>query len=442
MNTSNLRSTKLSRSVTAALMLMGLSANALASTMTVTSCADDDSGGTLRQVAAAAASGDTLDLSGLSCDGSTITLAEGEIVLTQDAKLVGSTSNPLTITNSSGRILHSTSSGGYLGVANLKISGGRIITTGDAYGGCIAASGNVALIGTQVSDCAVNSADGMAVGGAVSAQSVNLVMSSVSGNTAAAAGAGQLSRGGGIYATSISCIDSSVSGNMALATSDGTYAQGGGAIIVGGDASFQRCTIDSNAAGVGGGVMQLMFNGGANSSVFKDSTISGNTATSSFGGVDVFCPDCTAAPVQLFNSTVAFNSSLYGGAVGTNGSVAAESSIFAANAATQSPTSADVYAIAITGADNLVMSTNAAADTGVVTVTTDPQLMSLADNGGPTRTHAFALSSSASNQGNNTAQLATDQRGFAREAAGGLVDIGAYQAQHEDQIFRAAFQEK
>jgi hypothetical protein len=61
---------------------------------------------------------------------------------------------------------------------------------------------------------------------------------------------------------------------------------------------------------------------------------------------------------------------------------------------------------------------------------TDPLLLPLADNGGPTRTHALSSASPAIDAGNNSAGFATDQRGkaFVR-VAGARADIGAFELQ-------------
>lgn len=58
----------------------------------------------------------------------------------------------------------------------------------------------------------------------------------------------------------------------------------------------------------------------------------------------------------------------------------------------------------------------------------DPRLGPLADNGGPTLTHALLEGSPAIDSGNNITCAATDQRGVARPL-GAVCDIGAYETQ-------------
>ena len=80
--------------------------------------------------------------------------------------------------------------------------------------------------------------------------------------------------------------------------------------------------------------------------------------------------------------------------------------------------------LAVGGANNLIASVGAGITLPADTLNADPLLLPLADNGGPTRTHALAAASPARDAGNNSAKLATDQRGHAR-LAGPAVDIGA-----------------
>lgn len=77
------------------------------------------------------------------------------------------------------------------------------------------------------------------------------------------------------------------------------------------------------------------------------------------------------------------------------------------------------------------------------TITDDPLLGSLRDNGGPTQTHSLLAGSPALDHGNNAAALQFDQRGsgYAR-VAGPQADIGAFEFQQEitDRIFADGFE--
>lgn len=436
--------------MSAAFGLLGLQTFAHAALLPVTSCADDNSSGTLRQVAASASHGDQIDLSALSCASSTITLTQGEIVVPVNATLSGPANGTLNITSEGGRILKSMSADepAYLNVENLTLSGGRLYTDGDfADGGCIFAIGAVNLTNTVVNDCAVLAANAMARGGAIYAQTVSLVSSRVTGNFARATGSYQLSRGGGIYAGTLTCTDSTLSGNVSVADAETMTADGGGALVMAGDLHLSRCTVDNNVADNGGGILQ--FARPTSTTLIENSTISGNAAHSAYaaGGLHVFCADCTA-PVQLFNSTIAFNSAptMYGAGLFAKGPVIAQSTIIASNVGAEGG-ALDMYAPSLTGADNLIQSTNVTTAEGVITSTADPILLPLADNGGVTQTHALDTGSPALQHGNNSALLSTDQRGagFSR-VLNESVDIGAWQTQENatprattDRIFAVAF---
>jgi len=74
------------------------------------------------------------------------------------------------------------------------------------------------------------------------------------------------------------------------------------------------------------------------------------------------------------------------------------------------------------------------------TIQSDPLLLPLANNGGPTRTHALGSGSPAVDAGNNSAGLTTDQRGsgFPR-IVGPAPDIGAFEGVDTDTIFANGF---
>jgi len=94
----------------------------------------------------------------------------------------------------------------------------------------------------------------------------------------------------------------------------------------------------------------------------------------------------------------------------------------------------------IVGSHNLIASANVAPPPD--TITACPHLGPLADNGGPTLTHALLHDSPAIDQGANFLGYATDQRGngFPRPF-GAAADIGAFEWQGgiDDPIFRSGF---
>jgi hypothetical protein len=97
----------------------------------------------------------------------------------------------------------------------------------------------------------------------------------------------------------------------------------------------------------------------------------------------------------------------------------------------------------VSGASNLVPNApGLPAEMPGDTLTADPQLLPLANNGGLTPTHALAAGSVALDAGNNAIGLVFDQRGdgYLREV--GAPDIGAFEQQSPedgDLIFRDGF---
>ena len=90
----------------------------------------------------------------------------------------------------------------------------------------------------------------------------------------------------------------------------------------------------------------------------------------------------------------------------------------------------------ITGANNLIMGSTVAP---AGSLTADPLLEALTDNGGPTPTRKLGSDSPAIAHGNNSAGLTFDQRGpgHARTYAG-TTDVGAYQT--GDSPFNSRFE--
>jgi hypothetical protein len=146
-------------------------------------------------------------------------------------------------------------------------------------------------------------------------------------------------------------------------------------------------------------------------------------------------------PLYIANSTIAFNSAppgRYAVVLTEYYTLDIESSIIAENLPgdVDAPPSATV-----SGSNNLItVSRNVPA--GVITLSACPQLLPLADNGGPTLTHALRHTSPAIDAGANLYMVPYDQRGagYLREFGAGA-DIGAFEwhGEFEDSVFRNDF---
>ena len=167
-----------------------------------------------------------------------------------------------------------------------------------------------------------------------------------------------------------------------------------------------------------------------------NSTVSTNTTSGGDqeAGGGVF----NSATVNLNNSTIAFNTAAAGagGGVENVGTATAVSTIFGDNtAATDADFSGTVTASASLFED-LTGATILAGALGPNIVGVDPNLGPLANNGGPTQTHALLAGSPAIDRGVNPLGLIFDQRGFffLRTIDGNgdgtaIADIGAFEVQ-------------
>jgi hypothetical protein len=239
-----------------------------------------------------------------------------------------------------------------------------------------------------------------------------LVNSTISSSTAAYSLSGSF--GGGVHAYSVHLLNSRLSYNR---------AETGGAISTRYFRS-DSSTIAYNYAKQTAGVYAHDF------CVIVNSTISGNNATYAIGGVDA------VDGAAVYNSTIAFNSAglnfrkdLAAGITGHY--LYMESSIVAGNmaASTQSDVAGTGGGLTISGTHNLVVASVGHSNILPDTITADPQLSGLRDNGGPTATLALSPSSPAINRGVNFLNLSFDQRGVPRVIAGSA-DIGAFESDH------------
>jgi hypothetical protein len=404
----------------------------------VVNCADSG-GGSLRAAAANAVSGDTIDMTQLTCGQ--ITLTTGAVMLTAPTlTLRGPSGSSLTITANSDSGLLRHVNGYSLAIHDLKLTKGLVNAYSDGYdrGGCLFSEGDVYLENVVVEECAALDSSG---GGIWTAGALTMVHSRVSGSTAGAVEIGsQRAFGGGIYAYDGLYLSYSTISNNEAYSPTGSY--GGGAFSYG-DTYIFYSTITGNRSGkyegsvyTRGNVGGLDIAGALHASIFN-STISGNYATGSIGGM--YADSLFAA--SIINSTIAFNTSrsasyygagLHAGDVNLLGSIVSNNTV-GGNAF-------DLTSFGeVTGSGNLIM---AATVSPPGTITGDPHLLPLRNNGGPTGTHALAPNSPAINQGNNIASAIYDQRGTRYlRVFGAAADIGAFELQpNVDRIFADGFE--
>ena len=268
--------------------------------------------------------------------------------------------------------------------------------------------------------------------------------------------------GGGIAVRNGSLVlqDSTVGDNS---TSD-ILASGGGIAVVNGNVSINRSNIVDNTANFTGG--GLAVNNGI--ATITGSTVSGNFGGSSGGGISVSQAsldlinstvsenstgnngggiDAGAEPVRVINSTIVRNTAVaVGGVLVFSAPLTIENSIIAENT-TNSGTSSDVIRVRtdapltinnslIGNADGLgTINGNVGNLFGTEANPLDPMLGDLADNGGPTLTHALLPGSPAINGGDNARAidadgnpLTFDQRGEAFDRVfADTVDMGAFE---------------
>lgn len=300
--------------------------------------------------------------------------------------------------------------GGSLTVMSSMIGG----NTANRAGGGIednssVAAGSVALTDTDVMGNTVNSNPGNGGGIHVTgAGELAITRGNIAGNSAD-------NEGGGIWTISgpTTVTDVNIAGNSA--------PLGGGILKKGtaGSQDISGTTVWDNEAGDGGG----LFSEGGDVTM-TNSTISGNRATTGDGG-GIKTLDGT---VTLMSVTVADNTAGDTGGGADNaegGDIVAMNTIFADNSATLGQD----FNGTLTSQDwVLVENGKGLAISGPLTnviLGVDPDLDSLADNGGPTLTHALLEDSVAIDAG-ACPGLMTDQRGAPRDDM--ACDIGAYEA--------------
>jgi len=301
----------------------------------------------------------------------------------------GPTAAALTISGNNGVRLLQADNGSTLSITTLTLADGGV--SGTNVGGGLFNNGGTVIIDS--STIANNNALGFSIGGGgiYNAGTLSVTDTSLVNNNTLGSGGAVFNASSG----SLTVVDSTISGNS-------TSGNGGG-INNSGLVTIMGSTISGNSSTSGGGGIANF-----NSLSTTNSTISGNNA--SFGG-GIY----NYSTLTVTNNTLSDNSATNAGAglFHFSGTTVLRNTIIA-NSINRSDCSGSIT----DGGSNLVEDGSCSLSAG------DPLLGSLANNGGPTKTHALFPGSPAINTGNPVYCTATDQRGQLRVE---ICDTGAYE---------------
>lgn len=271
----------------------------------------------------------------------------------------------------------------------------------------------------------------------------------VSGNSARSSNGGS-GVGGGIYNKSGAKLilrgctlnDNFASGAGGTSGQNAAYGGFGGSGLGGGlytsgTSTLANCTFSGNGSRGGSGAA-----GGSQSSSFNSDGSGGGAYGGAIGGSGLTLINCTISDNSAIAGAAGGSSASAGSANGGNLDVVGSTSIrntIIANGTVSGDFTAgpDVDGSITSQGHNLIGKTDdssgwIASDlTGTAAAPLNPQLLTLADNGGPTKTLALSATSVAINAGDDAVlsapyNLTTDQRGFPRKIST-HVDIGAYE---------------
>ena len=358
---------------------------------------NDSGAGSLRQAIADACNGGTITFNaGLS--GTTIHLASTLIINNKDITIDGSSlTSKITISGDSDndgdgdvRILSVTTSPSPITVMlnSLIFTKGQATTGVGDNGDGGAILNDYGIITVTNSTFLNNSAVGS--GGAISNNHPLTVINSTFSNNSSTASVGSVGGGAILTSAPLTISGSTFSDN----TADANAGSGGAIWNASPGSTITNSTFSGNSAGAGGGIITT-----TGDLTITNSTISGNSAVTT-GGLAI-----DGGTINLANTIIANNSASYG-----------PSNDDCTNGATLG-----------TNTKNLIEDGSCSP-----ALSGDPNLGSLANNGGSTQTFALLAGSKAIDAGadticdDNPGPNNLDQRGTTRPS-GGHCDIGAYE---------------
>ncbi|HPP62317.1 MAG TPA: choice-of-anchor Q domain-containing protein [Anaerolineales bacterium] len=411
---------------------------ARAATLVVTNTSDSGAG-SLREALDDANDGDVIDATGIS---GTITLAS-QLTVSDNVTINGPGASSLTVSGDNAVRVFYIDAGKTVVINDLTVANGKVV---DDEGGGIRNHGNLTLnvvtvTGNQALDSAVTVARG---GGIYNDASLSMNGGSVTYNTASQSG-------GGIFSDPVATglnLDGVLISNNTASDSGGLHVRGPAA------AAINDASVTNNSAGGSGGGLYadvsttitnslfagndasggggLAFYGNSQTFSLTNVTISGNSADA--GGGVYEGNGGTPNTLNLNNVTITDNAAVNdGGGMYVSSTVNLKNTIMAGN--TAGDDSHECYGTLNSQGYNLIQATaycTVGGDTTGNITGTDPLLGALANNGGPTSTHALSIGSPAIDAGNNLTCAAADQRGETRLFDGNndtiaTCDMGAYE---------------
>ncbi len=398
-----------------------LSQAAFAVTYTVTKIADTNDGMcdgdcSLREAIAAAnatVDNDDIAFSTLFSTAQTITLSGTDLIITNNGTLIinGPGANLLTVSGNGASRVFTNNVSAVTNINNLRVTGGNAVSsvqTGRG-GGVYNHGGTLTLMNVIITGNTGANGGGTNNAAATGGFNGNLtfINCEISSNISSSSGGAMQN-----FSTStLTLVNSLVSGNTCNSTGIGGAFQANGTVVI----SNSTFSGNNTPGGTGGAIY---YNG--SSLTMNNVTITDNSSLNGAGG--------------LHKATATLNANVRNTIIAGNRGAAA---------------TRDVAGAISSQGNNLI----GLVGTSTGWVTSDllnraAFLAPLANNGGPTRTHALRPTSPAINAGNNCvvtascgagnppAALTTDQRGtgFPRQV-GAAVDIGAFESSF---LFRAA----
>jgi hypothetical protein len=280
---------------------------------------------------------------------------------------------------------------------------------GDPAGGGVFNSGTMEITNSVVTNnTATNSSGGGDGAGIANTGELTVTYTLIDGNAGSSSACDDCSSGAG--------IDNDGTLTLEWSTVSDNEGDGGAGLQNGGDATVRRTTFSGNMAGA-------IRNSGDAEMLITNSTISGNQGAAypdaGVGGIT------NSGSLSLQNVTIASNTAMQFGVGGvqntTTGSVDYKATVFSNNGQNNCGTPGSHASNGYNVIDD-----DTCARVGTDQEVADAMLGPLADNGGPTRTHALLLGSPALDAASTPDCPTTDQRGVLRPQ-GAACDIGSYE---------------